>query len=212
VLPALPFAFSTIAWTAYAERYIYLSTAFWIIAICLWSGVWLEKNPVRKNLVTSLVVLLCFASAGVTFWRNIVWQSNVTLMRDTVGQTPRIRKLRDIYIKALIDKGETGEALKQYRLAAVEVPSPAGDEQAALMISGKLVSEGRNNEALQLYQDALQRAQFKSEPLLIASIQLIRVMLALDSMSEQEREKLAEIMKKLEGITQKKVTVPIAEG
>jgi tetratricopeptide (TPR) repeat protein len=196
LLPALPFAFSTIAWTAYAERYIYLPSAFWIIALFLWGGAWLERNPTKKQLVTTLIVILCLISAGVTFWRNIVWQSNVTLMRDTVAQTPRIRKLRNIYIKALIDKGETGEALKQYQLAAVEVPSPAGDEQAALFVGGKLISEHRYNEALTLYQDALQRTQFKSEPIVTASIGLVRVMLTVDTISEKERERLAELLKK----------------
>lgn len=200
LLPALPFAFGTIAWTAYAERYIYLSSAFWIIALCLWGGSWLEINPSRKSLITALVVMLCLTSAGITFWRNIVWQSNVTLMRDTVAQTPRIRKLRNIYIRALLDNGETGEALKQYRLAAAELPLPAGDEQAALMISRKLVSAGRNNEALQLYQDALQRTQYKSEPLLIATIRHLRVMLAVDTISNQERERLALLIQKYSGL------------
>ena len=210
LLPALPLAFSTIAWTAYAERYIYLSSAFWIIAICLWGGTWLEKNPTRKNLVTALVVLLCFASAGVTFWRNIIWQSNVTLLHDTVAQTPRIRKLRNIYIKALIDNGETNEALKQYRLAAEEVPSSVGDEQAALMVSRKLISERRNDDALQLYQDALMRTQYKSEPLMCATVNLLRSIQTVGTVSEQERERLAKLLKKysdlLEGIKQKKVT------
>ncbi|MDD2732583.1 MAG: hypothetical protein PHF56_01475 [Desulfuromonadaceae bacterium] len=200
LLPALPFAFGTIAWTAYAERYIYLSSAFWIIALCLWGGAWLEKNPSRKTMITSLVVMLCLASAGITFRRNIVWQSNVTLMCDTVAQTPRIRKLRNIYIKALLDNGETGEALQQYRLAAAELPLPAGDEQAALMIGRKLVSEGKNNEALQLYQDALQRTQFKSEPLLTATIRHLRVMLAVDTIAELERERLALLLRKYSGL------------
>jgi len=203
LLPALPFAFGTIAWTAYAERYIYLSSAFWIIALCLWSGAWLEINPAQKNQITTLIVILCLTAAGITFWRNIIWQSNVTLMRDTVAQTPRIRKLRNIYIKALIDKGETNEALKQYRLAAEELPSPAGDEQAAFMIAGKLSTEGRNNMALLLYHDAMQRTQFKSEPLVAASIGLVRVMLAVDNISYQERERFAEMLKEYTDVLEK---------
>jgi len=216
LLPVLPFAFGTIAWTAYAERYIYLPSAFWILALCLWGGVWLEQNPAQKHLVTTLVLIICLSAACVTFWRNVVWQSNVTLMRDTVAQTPRIRKLRNIYIKALLDKGATDEALKQYYLAAVEVPSPVGDEQAALMISAKLVSECRNYEALQLYQDALKRAQFKSELLLTASIRHVRVMLAVDNISEQEREKLSGLLNKysviLEGTKQKKSPLRSGKG
>ncbi len=196
MLPALPFAFGTIAWTAYAERYIYLSSAFWIIALCLWSGNWTEKHPAHKPVVLIMVITLCLTAAGITFNRNMVWQSNVSLMRDTVAQTTHIRKLRNIYIKALLDKGETDEALKQYHLAAVELPSFAGDEQAALMIAGKLATEGRNNAALQLYQDAMQRTQFKSEPLVSASIGLLRVKLAADNISDQELKRFEGMLKK----------------
>ena len=196
LLPALPFAFGTIAWTAYAERYIYLSSAFWIIAVCLWGGDWLGRNPARKRLVTMMVVIVCLFASGITFKRNIVWQNNVTLMRDTVTQTPQIRKLRNIYIKALLDKGMTDEAVKHYQLAATSLPSLAGDEQAALMVSGKLIVKGSNNEALQLYQDALLSTHFKSEPLLIATIKLLQAMQSVGTVPEQER-------KRLEGLSNK---------
>jgi len=190
LLPALPFAFGTIAWTAYAERYIYLSSAFWVIALCLWCGAWLDRNGSRKSLVIAMVVIVCLTAAGVTFRRNIVWQSNVTLMRDTVAQTPRVRKLRNIYIKALLDKEQINEALNQYRLAAASLPSPAHDEQAALMIGGKLVNEGRYREALRLYQDALPRTRFMSKPLLTASVRLLRTMRLQKTIPEQEKEAL----------------------
>lgn len=200
LLPALPFAFGTIAWTAYAERYIYLSSAFWIIALCLWGGFWLEKNPSLNPLVTTMVVIIFLSSVGFTFMRNIVWQSNVTLMRNTVEQTPRIRKLRNIYIKALLDKGQTLEALNQYRLATADLPSPAHDEQASLMVGGKLVSEHNYREALQIYQDALQRIHFNSDPLLTASIHVLGVMQEVKTIAIPERERLSELKKKYSGM------------
>jgi hypothetical protein len=200
VFPALPFAFGTIAWTAYAERYIYLSTAFWIVALCLWGGQWLERNPAKKPFVTIIIMIVCLSAAGATFWRNIVWQNNVTLMRDTVVQTPQIRKLRNIYIRALLDKGETGEALKQYYLAAVDVPSYLGDEQAALMVGGKLVSEHRYKEAMWLYQNANQSTLFKSESLLKASISHLRLMITAKNISEVEKTRHGDLLKKYLGL------------
>ena len=169
-LPALPFAFGTIAWTAYAERYIYLSSAFWIVAICLWSENWLDNDLYLKRLVTSLIVVVCFVFAGITFMRSIVWQSNVTLMRNTVGQNPEIRKLRDMYIKALLDNEQISDALQQFSLAATELPSTPGDEQIALMIGMKLVGEHNYKEALQFYRNSIQYTSFNSEPLLSALI------------------------------------------
>lgn len=196
LLPALPFAFGTIAWTAYAERYIYLSSAFWIIALSLWGGNWLERAPTLKPLVTTLIVIVCIFAAGITFSRNKVWQNNVTLMRDTIEQTPRIRKLRNIYIKALLDKDQTSEALEQYRLASADLPSPDHDEHAELMIGGKLVAELRYKDAMQLYQDALHRSNYESQPLLTSSISLIKTMITLNSLPKHEIDQLTLLLDK----------------
>jgi tetratricopeptide (TPR) repeat protein len=116
-------------------------------------------------------------------------------MRNTVAQTPNIRKLRNIYIRALVDDGDIDEALKQYKLAAVALPSLLGDEQAALNIGNKLIAAGRNQEAQLLYQDAVERTQGKSEPLLKATLKQLCAMQAATS-SPRDQQRYADLIVK----------------
>jgi len=180
LLPALPFAFGTIAWTAYAERYIYLSSAFWVMAICLYAARWYGGNPTRLRSFVPLILLsLLVVEAGITFRRNIVWQKNVTLLEDTVNQNPRNRMLRDIYMAALLDAGDIENAMTQYRIALKLPPSlykNRYDDRADLLIGQQLQKEQRFDEALRVYEQALIKTKYGSEGLLEATIDLLATM------------------------------------
>jgi len=187
--PALPFAFGTIAWTSYAERYIYLSSAFWILALGLWIHRWLVIRPIYIRYAVLLTALLCALAGYATFSRNGIWNTNVSLMRDTVAQTPKKRILHDIYINALLTAGLTAEAEHQYRYASSIAPAGRNDT-SDLKIGAVLEKQKRFKEALQLYQDAVQRTKFSSEKLLNASISLITSMQQIQNISQAERKHL----------------------
>ncbi len=189
MLPALPFAFGTIAWTAYAERYIYLSTAFWIVAICLWAGERLQERPRLIPACTWLTVILCLVSAGATFARNLVWQTNVKIMADTVSKNPKIRMVRDIYTYALLRTGRVEEAKKEYRVSC-SIHDIFYDQRMDLIMGGQLVKEGRYREALKVYQDSLKRGKNNSEEVLAAAVALVRQMKTAESVSAQEHRAL----------------------
>ena len=190
MLPALPFAFGTIAWTAYAERYIYLAGAFWVIALCLWTEEWLRRHPRRIPLCSGITVGLCLLSAGVTFARNLTWQTNAKLMADTVSHSPHNRKVRDIYMYALLREGRVEEAQKVYRVSS-SIHDIYYDKSADLIMGGELVKEGHDREALRLYQGALQRCNFKSEELLAAALDLVRRMKSAGSATNTEHRALS---------------------
>jgi tetratricopeptide (TPR) repeat protein len=191
MLPALPFAFGTIAWTAYAERYIYLSTAFWIVAVCLWTGRWMQTRPTCIPLFSGVVVALCLLSAGVTFARNRIWLTNVDLMADTVTKSPNQRKLRDIYMYALLRVGRVEEAKKEYRVSC-SIHDIFYDPTADLVMGEELRKEGRYSEAMQLYREALQRSK-NNKNILVAAIAHIRRMDESESVTLKERRALAEL-------------------
>lgn len=185
VLPALPFAFGTIAWTAYAERYVYLANAFWIVSLCLLFGRYFQRDKRLMPYVTVATIIVCLLSAAATYARNVVWQTNVTLMSDTAEKSPKVRKLRDIYIRALLDAGQVDEAKQQYRLATESLPAPHFDDAADMMIGSQLLKENKFNEALVLYEKAIKRTQFSSERLLGATVDLLRKMKATEYQSMQ---------------------------
>ena len=68
LLPALPFAFGTIAWTGYAERYIYLSSAFWIIS----AVIYIDDNPPHRRLTTT--AYLAVVATIILFYDRESWQ------------------------------------------------------------------------------------------------------------------------------------------
>ena len=55
--------------------------------------------------------------AASTFQRNIVWQTNLALFKDSVEKTPDYKPVRGLYMTALYEKGLYDEALEQYHIA-----------------------------------------------------------------------------------------------
>jgi len=161
LLPALPFAFGTIAWTGYAERYIYISSAFWIISAVIYID---TISPYRRltttaclAIVTSLILLFGWQ----TYSRNIVWQKNVTLLEDTVKKSPKARRLRDMYMYALYLAGDIDGSKRQYAIAN-SLYSIGYDENADLIMAGILAAEGNQDEALALYEAVIKKTQNRS--------------------------------------------------
>jgi thioredoxin-like negative regulator of GroEL len=125
----------------------------------------------------------------ITFSRNEVWKTNVTLMKDTVAQNPKKRVLHDIYIRSLLNAGMIKEAEQQYRYALSV--APAGNNASTdLGIAEHLIIQKRYREALQLYQDANVRTSYSSEKLLSASIQLLTSMQQTENLSQDEKKRL----------------------
>ncbi len=175
-VPALPFAFGTIAWTGYAERYIYLSTAFWVIALVLYAAEHLAAGTAAshssRNITVWLAALLLSAMLVVTFHRNQVWQRNTTLIGDTVSKAPRIKVLRNIYMAALIQDENIAEAKRQYAVAS-SLFSLTDPDKADLMMGELLLREKKYNEAFQLYSSALHKLKYQSVDLLNAMLDLL---------------------------------------
>ena len=152
LLPALPFAFGTIAWNSYAERYLYLPIAFWSVAFCLWGFEWLDKNDGYKKTASIVVAALLLIMSLITFQRNIIWQSNVTLFSDTLSQNPSSPIIRGLYLEALGRAGYIEEAKREY--LTLKNKTGAIDISLELKISSFLVETGRYREAFKIIKSA----------------------------------------------------------
>lgn len=157
VVPAFPFAFGTIAWTGYAERYIYVASAFWSIAVSLVAARFLSERDMSSGVrvlmhagVGALLVLM----AVVTFQRNICWKSNLTLLSDTVAKNPRQKELRGLYMLALIRTGDLKSAREQYRIAT-SLHSNKSLENIDLNMAGIEAAEGHKIKAETLLNKVL---------------------------------------------------------
>ena len=175
-LPALPFAFGTIAWTGYAERYIYLSTGFWVIAlIAALSGYTSQAR--LKWLYASLAALVMICSF-TTFKRNFVWNTNVTLMKDTVANSPRVKVLRDIYMVALVQAGRHDEAKREYAVAKT-LYSLSDNFKSDMIMAEILIREKDYPGAYRIYEEAIERSKYSSQELLTSMIDLLTQMIAM---------------------------------
>jgi hypothetical protein len=159
VITVLPFAFGTIAWTSYAERYMYLPSAFWCVALGILFANLLHKKSLvleTKNNIWSLVLLyFVLIVFSITTWqRNVVWQKNVTLLGDTVKKSPKIKVLRNFYMAALFNAGQFSEAIEQYEIAKT-LYSRTYDPAPDLLMAHIHQIKNNHNLAYQYYQNAI---------------------------------------------------------
>ncbi|MFZ4859278.1 MAG: glycosyltransferase family 39 protein [Desulfuromonadaceae bacterium] len=119
IVPVMPLIFESIAWTSYAERYVYPAAPFWILALAFYSdSAGFDRISLRTSRLCIVgLSLLIFISASATFQRNQVWQTNLALFKDSVEKTPTYKPVRGLYMTALYEKGLYDEALQQYHIA-----------------------------------------------------------------------------------------------
>ena len=89
LLPALYIPGAGARGSSFAERYLYLPSAGFLIFVIYWFALFLERLwPRRAGVVFALVIVLAGgAFAAGTVLRNRVWKDNYTLWEDTARKT-----------------------------------------------------------------------------------------------------------------------------
>lgn len=168
--PAFPLAFGTIAWTAYAERYNYIPSAFWVLGGV---GFIHEFNCDRWIVLGRYVrfagVALLLALITITIQRNMLWRTNLGILKDTVEKSPEFKNARGLYISALVDKHNFEEAEKQYFIAN-KLPSVGYDERYDLMYASLLFNNKKYHDAENMYAQIEKKTNGKSTALYEAMI------------------------------------------
>lgn len=163
VLPAFPFAFATIAWTGYAERYIYVASAFWSIAVTFFVAKFLiDVNlpyKIRWCAYASVIPILIVMTI-ITFQRNLTWRTNMALISNTVALNPSQKELRGLLMLAYIRVGDLKSAREQYRIAS-SLHNIKYIEHIELNMAGIEASEGNNDEAEVLLKRVLNNPRAK---------------------------------------------------
>ena len=151
IIPALALTFGTIAWTAYAERYLYMTIAFWIVAGAIMLVELLEKRTatVQRGAVVLLVVLLFF----FTFYSHLrakVWCANESLFADTVAKSPRFRMAYEAYMAALVDQKKFDKAREMYSQGVVQ-STVQYEPLLDVLLAQVAAAEGKQQEAIKIY-------------------------------------------------------------
>jgi tetratricopeptide (TPR) repeat protein len=155
IAPALPLAFGTIAWTAYAERYVYLALPFWILA----AGCILPEVSERRQKLQAVGTILLLASmALIVIQRGQIWATNIALCRDMVAKSPNFKMVRGLYMSALIQAGRFDEVEEQYRIAS-RLSSVRYEEQYDLVMASVYMKQGRDADAEQMLLSSLKKSK-----------------------------------------------------
>lgn len=151
LLPSIAISLAPMAWTPYAERYLYLPSVFFCILFSIviarllnaTEAIFNRLGLLRLRLAMTLPVVIMLA---ITIWfsvatykRNILWFSNLTIWEDTIKKSPNFGKIYNEYGLALMKSGNEEKAKEQF-LKGIEF----GDKQKPLFNLGLLAIKNNN--------------------------------------------------------------------
>jgi len=161
IAPSLPLSMGTLAWTAYAERYIYLAIPLWLLALLVgWNKVAVFRVGIQRMGTVIAGVVLVIWTAG-TFKRNLTWQTNLEIFKDTVRKSPNFKVTRGLYMLALYENEKYEEALEQYKIASL-LPSLVYDEKFDMLYALIQMRKGHPEEAKLTFEKILQKKETAS--------------------------------------------------
>jgi protein O-mannosyl-transferase len=114
IMPAILVAMNQIAWTPFAERYLYLPTAFFALGLAGIGESWNRKHTVA--LLSCIVLVLCGFGLGI-FQRNLLWKDSLAFFRDAVAKSPNFGSVYFSLGVELIKKGEIDQAAAAFTTA-----------------------------------------------------------------------------------------------
>lgn len=153
LLPSFLISFGTIAWTAYAERYVYPALPFWCVAFAL--GMRDARIPkTRLWLPATLAVIF----AIITFDRSLTWRTNLALFKDTVEKTPQFRVLRETYMSVLMNSGDYAGAREQYE-AGSKIVTVGYDPELDIRLAELLRREGKREESWKMQEKIIEKTR-----------------------------------------------------
>lgn len=199
ISPAFVIIFNQIAWTPFAERYLYIASAFTTLSSIYYLRKHLEfPNNVSRSISASVVLIIFTVS---TFQRNMVWQTAFGIVKDTVLKSPDSTTLKFVYVSFLISRNEHAQA----RQILATVKSSSGffyEELGDLCEVDILLREKKRLEAILLLEQVDKNSGNKSTKALDALIELYQEEDKYNqSASVFYRNKIIEARKKLYHVT-----------
>lgn len=170
IAPALPIAFNQIAWTPYAERYIYVSSAFIVMAGMLFVRDCLKARDL-PHLSTVVVFLLIAVLVTATSRRNITWMKNLTLFQDTVAKSPNFNLALNQLGIALFNTHNYSQARQQFDSAGAQ-PTVGYNEWSNINLAAITMAEGNTDQAIKQYENILKITKGGNEKALQALVEI----------------------------------------
>lgn len=128
--PAILLGLARVAWTPYAERYVYQAVPFFALALAGLIGHIHDSTPSRAPVITAACLLVIAGAVTLTVRRNILWQDKIAFFQDTTSQSPSFATVRNELAVALFRRGENQKAISQLKTGiALDKKQPAPRNQ-----------------------------------------------------------------------------------
>jgi len=156
MLPAVLVAIKQVAWTPYAERYLYLPTAFCALGVSVSvSGGWNRQ----KNILLLAALCMALIFAVVSFQRASLWADKLAFFQDAVAKSPKFGSVYYSLGGILLQSGKTAQAEAAFAVAdrlnqrdSMRYPIKAG-------IMGILIAKGEYSKARTCFFQIFSRKQ-----------------------------------------------------
>lgn len=197
ITPSFVIAFGQIAWTAYAERYLYIPSAFIVSACSLYlrHHVSSMRHEIRRGLIIAILLIMALG----TFQRNLIWQKNDTLLKDTAEKSAWSKDVQILYGFILAKQGNYDDAIKQASKADA-IMRIDYDERSDLLRAYVAYQLSQFDEAVKLYEKVLKNTKYLSMDALENLVEIYKKKVKSSSNNEVRKaniDKLSEYSLKL---------------
>jgi len=156
ITPSFLLAFNQIAWTPYAERYVYLPMMFIVVAVIIWA--FRTSVCFSRYLSVPILMVVILAFAGSSFARSRVWMTNLTLWEDTVNKSPVCADAWNDYGIALHKDGQLGKAIEMFKKAG-SIRALGYQESYDLNLADVYIDKGEFAEAKRVYSIMVKKSK-----------------------------------------------------
>ena len=153
VTPSFLLMFNQIAWTPYAERYLYIPLAFFIPPVVVWVGhsTILSIRTMAHFGAAILIVSLFFS----TFDRSLVWSTNLSLWGDTMKKSPYSLAAKNDYAIALYNRERVKESILFFREASRSSSGVCYNPRYGVNLGNALMDDGQFTESKKAFMEVL---------------------------------------------------------
>lgn len=186
ITPAILVAVKQVAWTPFAERYLYLSTAFFALGMVGICEVWQRKHAV---MLSSFLVLLLCGSAFGTVQRNLLWKDPLSFFQDAVAKSPEFGSAYYSLGGVLMQNGKIDQAIEAFAAADRLNHRASMRYPIKASIMGTMIAKGKYAEARTFFFQLFKRKQDAPVDLLVLLCNADSI--RLDSLDRTEKVSLA---------------------
>jgi len=144
ILPAVLVAVKQVAWTLFAERYLYLPTAFFMLGVSVVISDYWDR---QKKILLPVAVCMVTLYAGISFQRVTLWADKLAFFQDAIAQSPQFGSVYYSLGGLLFQSGKIEQAAEAFAAAdrLNQRDSMRYPIKAAIM--GTLIAKGENRKA-----------------------------------------------------------------